>query len=80
VLGEKSRTGIRYVVDPRVVDGTGWVTGANIDGKHVLGLVAGRDFSWDGTVEGAFRSGHRAAERVLGRDIDLAAFIAGLRR
>jgi monoamine oxidase len=32
------------------------------------------------TVEGAFRSGHRAAERVLGRDIDLAAFIAGLRR
>ncbi|GAB3806048.1 proline--tRNA ligase [Humibacter antri] len=51
VLGEKSRTGIRYFVDPRVVDGTGWVTGANLQGKHVLGLVAGRDFSWDGTVE-----------------------------
>ena len=51
VLGEESRTGIRYVVDPRVVDGTGWVTGANIEGKHVLGLVAGRDFCWDGTVE-----------------------------
>ncbi|WP_026940419.1 proline--tRNA ligase [Humibacter albus] len=51
VLGEKSSTGIRYVVDPRVVEGTGWVTGANIDGKHVLGLVAGRDFSWDATVE-----------------------------
>ncbi|WP_210415923.1 proline--tRNA ligase [Humibacter ginsenosidimutans] len=51
VLGEESSTGIRYVVDPRVVDGTGWVTGANVEGKHVLGLVAGRDFSWDATVE-----------------------------
>ncbi|MGN6125116.1 MAG: proline--tRNA ligase, partial [Humibacter sp.] len=51
VLGEESRTGIRYVVDPRVVDGSGWLTGANIEGKHVLGLVAGRDFAADGTVE-----------------------------
>ena len=51
VLGEESHTRIRYFVDPRVVDGTGWLTGANIDGKHVLGLVAGRDFSWDGNVE-----------------------------
>ena len=51
VLGKESHTRIRYFVDPRVVDGTGWVTGANIDGKHVLGLVAGRDFSWDGNVE-----------------------------
>ncbi|HWD63363.1 MAG TPA: proline--tRNA ligase [Humibacter sp.] len=50
-LGEKSRTGVRYVVDPRVVDGSGWVTGANVEGKHVLGLVAGRDFTADGTVE-----------------------------
>ncbi|WP_243063685.1 proline--tRNA ligase [Humibacter sp. RRB41] len=51
VLGEKSLTGVRYVVDPRVVDGSGWVTGANVEGKHVLGLVAGRDFTADGTVE-----------------------------
>ncbi len=51
VLGEESATGIRYLVDPRVVDGSGWITGANIDGKHVFGLVAGRDFGWDGTVE-----------------------------
>jgi prolyl-tRNA synthetase len=51
VLGEVSRTGIRYAVDPRVVDGSGWLTGANIEGKHVLGLVAGRDFGWDETVE-----------------------------
>jgi prolyl-tRNA synthetase len=51
VLGEQSRTGIRYAVDPRVVEGSGWLTGANVEGKHVLGLVAGRDFAWDDTVE-----------------------------
>ncbi|WP_431221166.1 proline--tRNA ligase [Leifsonia xyli] len=53
VLGEESATGIRYVVDPRVVDGSGWITGANIEGKHVFGLVAGRDFGWDAVVETA---------------------------
>ncbi|NHC44606.1 proline--tRNA ligase [Motilibacter aurantiacus] len=52
-LGEKSASGIRYLVDPRVVDGTAWVTGANEPGKHVVGLVAGRDFTADGTVEAA---------------------------
>ena len=51
VLGEESATGIRYVVDPRVVPGTSWITGANIDQKHVHSLVAGRDFDVDGYVE-----------------------------
>ena len=51
MLGEESATGIRYLLDPRVVDGTGWITGANADGKHVFGLVAGRDFGGDGVVE-----------------------------
>ncbi|KQM83990.1 proline--tRNA ligase [Agromyces sp. Leaf222] len=51
VLGETSATGIRYLVDPRVVDGTEWITGANLDQKHVFGLVVGRDFVADGTVE-----------------------------
>jgi len=51
VLGEQSTTGIRYVVDPRVVDGSTWITGANAADKHVYGLVAGRDFSADGTAE-----------------------------
>lgn len=51
VLGEESSTGIRFLVDPRVVDGTEWITGANIDQKHVFGLVAGRDFVADGTIE-----------------------------
>ncbi len=51
ILGEESATGIRYVLDPRVVDGTSWITGANIDQKHVHSLVAGRDFAADGYVE-----------------------------
>lgn len=52
-LGEDSASGIRYLVDPRVVTGTRWVTGANVEGKHVIDLVAGRDFTPDGTIEAA---------------------------
>jgi prolyl-tRNA synthetase len=51
LLGEDSATGIRYFTDPRVSDGSGWITGANVPGEHVFGLVAGRDFAADGTVE-----------------------------
>lgn len=51
VLGEESASGIRYLADPRIVDGSAWITGANAEGKHVFGLVAGRDFTVDGTVE-----------------------------
>jgi prolyl-tRNA synthetase len=51
LLGEKSSTGIRFYVDPRVSDGSGWITGANDHGHHVFGLVAGRDFQADGTIE-----------------------------
>jgi prolyl-tRNA synthetase len=51
VLGVESATGIRYLIDPRVSDGSGWITGSNVEGKHVFGLVAGRDFGNDGTVE-----------------------------
>jgi len=53
VLGEASASGIRYLVDPRVVTGTRWVTGANEPGRHVFGLVCGRDFTPDGTIEAA---------------------------
>ena len=52
-LGEKSESEIRYLVDPRVVEGTAWVTGADVDGSHVLDLVVGRDFTPDGTIEAA---------------------------
>src|SRR3954463_6620602 len=53
VLGEKNESGIRYLVDPRVVEGTSWVTGADVPGSHVLDLVVGRDFTPDGTIEAA---------------------------
>ncbi|TFD31439.1 proline--tRNA ligase [Cryobacterium sp. TMT1-19] len=53
VFGEKSTTGIRFLVDPRVVEGTEWITGANEPGRHVFGLVAGRDFALGGTIEAA---------------------------
>ncbi|MCG5433794.1 proline--tRNA ligase [Mycobacterium sp. MYCO198283] len=45
--------GVRYLVDPRVVTGTSWITGADEPGRHVVGLVAGRDFTPDGTIEAA---------------------------
>jgi prolyl-tRNA synthetase len=51
VLGEHATTGIRYLVDPRVSDGTSWITGANLHEKHVHSLVAGRDFTPDGVVQ-----------------------------
>jgi len=53
VLGETSKTGIRFLVDPRIVTGTRWVTGANAPGSHVVDLVVGRDFTPDGTIEAA---------------------------
>jgi prolyl-tRNA synthetase len=52
-LGEDSRTGIRYLLDPRVVDGSAWITGANEPGRHVFDLVAGRDFTGDGPADAA---------------------------
>lgn len=51
LLGEESTTGLPYFVDPRVVPGSRWLTGANIADRHVYDLVAGRDFTWDGTIE-----------------------------
>ena len=52
--GSEILTGsVRYLVDPRIVDGTAWVTGANQLRCHVLDLVMGRDFTADGTIEAA---------------------------
>ena len=53
VLGQKSATGLRLLVDPRVAEGTTWVAGANEIDRHVVDLVAGRDFTADGTIEAA---------------------------
>ena len=52
-LGVDKPAGIRFLIDPRIVDGTQWVTGADQPGRHVLYLTAGRDFVADGTVEAA---------------------------
>ena len=50
-LGESNPSGIRFVVDPRVVAGTRWITGADTAGTHVYDLVAGRDFTADGILD-----------------------------
>ena len=52
-LGEESPSRIRFLVDPRISEGTRWVTGANVHGSHVIDLVVGRDFTPDGTIEAA---------------------------
>ncbi len=52
-LGLHNASGIRYLVDPRIVDGTAWITGADLPGKHVAHLVMGRDFTPDGVIEAA---------------------------
>ncbi|MCF8588193.1 proline--tRNA ligase [Gordonia liuliyuniae] len=44
---------LTYLVDPRVVDGTSWITGADEQGRHYVNLVAGRDFTPDGVIEAA---------------------------
>jgi prolyl-tRNA synthetase len=51
ILGADSGSGIRYVLDPRVANGTSWVTGANEFGKHRINVVAGRDFTPDQLVD-----------------------------
>ena len=50
-LGASSPSRVRYLLDPRVVSGTAWVTGANAPGRHVVGLVCGRDFVADGVID-----------------------------
>ncbi|GAQ40588.1 prolyl-tRNA synthetase [Mycobacterium pseudoshottsii JCM 15466] len=67
---------VRYLLDPRVVDGTSWITGADEPGRHVVGLVAGRDFTADGTIEAAeVREGDPApdgaGQLVMARGIEI---------
>lgn len=51
-LSENDAT-IPYLLDPRIVAGTRWITGANEPGRHVFDLVKGRDFEADGVIEAA---------------------------
>ena len=51
--GALAANGVRFLVDPRIVTGTAWTTGADKADHHVVDLVCGRDFTPDGTVEAA---------------------------
>ncbi len=51
VLGLDGTSKLRYLLDPRVVNGTAWITGANISEQHVFDLVKGRDFDADGVID-----------------------------
>ncbi len=42
--------GVRYLVDPLVVPGSAWVTGANEADRHAAFVVRGRDFFPDGEI------------------------------
>ena len=44
---------VRYLVDPMVVRGSAWVTGANLAGKHARNVVLGRDFEPAGVIPAA---------------------------
>jgi len=50
-LGVEAESKIEYLLDPRVAEGSHWVTGANEDQKHVFNLVYGRDFNSDGIAD-----------------------------
>ncbi|KHO29025.1 proline--tRNA ligase [Corynebacterium minutissimum] len=45
--------GVKVYADPRVVSGTSWITGADAPNRHVVGCVAGRDFTVDEFIEAA---------------------------
>jgi prolyl-tRNA synthetase len=54
--------GIRYLVDPLVVSGSAWVTGANEQDRHAVDVVRGRDFEPDGEIGAVeIRDGDRCA-------------------
>lgn len=62
-LSPNREGGVRYLLDPRVVTGTRWITGANKADHHVFDLVAGRDFDADGSIEAAeVRAGDEAPD------------------
>ncbi|MGI8759789.1 MAG: proline--tRNA ligase [Jatrophihabitantaceae bacterium] len=53
---------VRYLVDPLVVQGSSWVTGANEVGRHAAFVVRGRDFEPDGEIGAVeIRDGDRCA-------------------
>jgi prolyl-tRNA synthetase len=68
--------GVRYVVDPIVVPGSAWVTGANAEGRHAAYVVRGRDFEPAGELGAVeIRDGDRCArcggELTIARGIEI---------
>jgi prolyl-tRNA synthetase len=68
--------GIRYVVDPIVVPGSAWVTGANEFDQHAAFVVRGRDFEPAGELGAVeIRDGDRCArcggELSIARGIEI---------
>ncbi len=75
-IGPQGLEGMRYVVDPLVVRGSAWATGANVQGKHAVNVVLGRDFEPSGVVPAAeVRAGDpcgRCGEPLeIGRGIEI---------
>jgi len=50
-LGLAAESKIEYLLDPRIADGSSWITGANKDQMHTWHLTFGRDFSSDGIAD-----------------------------
>jgi prolyl-tRNA synthetase len=48
-----AEAGYTYKVDPLVVSGSSWITGANEAGKHAAHVTYGRDFTPEGTIGAA---------------------------
>jgi prolyl-tRNA synthetase len=72
---------IRYLVDPLVVPGSAWVTGANANGQHALDVVRDRDFTADGEIGAVeIRAGDRCARcgspLTIGRGIEIGHIFA----
>src|SRR3954454_13508131 len=68
--------GVRYLVDPLVVPGSAWVTGANEPDKHAAHVVRGRDFEPAGELGAVeIRDGDRCARcgspLVVARGIEI---------
>ncbi|MDP9239533.1 MAG: proline--tRNA ligase [Actinomycetota bacterium] len=68
--------GVRYLVDPLVVPGSVWVTGANEVDRHAAFVVRGRDFTPDGEIGAVeIRDGDRCARcggrLIISRGIEI---------
>ena len=48
---EAKKSGVTVYADPRIAQGTSWVTGANAKDKHARNVVTGRDFTIDHYIE-----------------------------